>query len=91
MYGSWITDALTNGLAIGTTVNGVSVTSDYAFASATDRPVNAETAAATAISHCENAAAAPAGDGGGAAVPDGCAAAVRRVAPRSTAHCPARR
>lgn len=55
-YQNKITDALTNGLAIGTTDNGVSVTSDYAFASATDRPVNAETAAATAISQCETVA-----------------------------------
>ena len=55
-YQNKITDALTNGLAIGTTVNGVSVTSDYAFASAADRPVNAETAAAAAISQCETVA-----------------------------------
>lgn len=56
-YQNDITNALTNGLPLNSVVTGgVTVTADYAFASAADRPVNAETAAAAAISQCETVA-----------------------------------
>ena len=56
-YQNDITNALTNGLPLNSVVTGgVTVTADYAFASAADRPINAENAAASAISQCETAA-----------------------------------